>query len=170
MVNWIVIENTEEVQRISEKVALKLEKIGPVMFSVGRFINKNVRKMLSAYTEICKGMQKEFADYVAAGKERRDTIFFNAPHLVIAYADTRNMVAHDACITALTHLELAAHSYGIGTCWSGVLGVYSNLTPSFAKELGIPKNNEIVGALMIGYPDVEYRSIPMREKPRVIWK
>lgn len=106
-------------------------------------------------------MQKEFAGHVAAGKERRDTIFFNAPHLVIAYADTRNMVAHDACITALTHLELVAHSYGIGTCWSGVLGVYSNLISSFAKELGIPKNNEIVGALMIGYPDVEYRSIPM---------
>jgi nitroreductase len=170
LVNWVVIENTEEVQRISEKVASKFEKIGPVMFSVGRFINKDVRKMLSAYPEICKGMKKEFAGHVAARKEGRDTIFFNAPHLVIAYADTRNMVAHDACITALTQLELVAHSYCIGTCWSGLLGVYSQLTPSFAKELGIPKNNDIVGALMLGYPDVKYNTIPMREKPRVIWK
>ena len=82
-------------------------------------------------------MQKEFAGHVAAGKERRDTIFFNAPHLVIAYADTRNMVAHDACITALTHLELVAHSYGIGTCWSGVLGVYSNLISSFSPSISL---------------------------------
>lgn len=170
LVNWVVIEKNEEVQRISGQVASKLEKIGPVMFSIGRFINKDVRKMLSAFPELCKGMQNEFAGHVAARKEGRDTIFFNAPHLVIAYADTRNMVAHDACITALTQLELVAHSYGIGTCWSGVLGVYSQLTPSFAKELGIPKNHEIVGALMLGYPDVKYYRIPKREKPNVIWK
>lgn len=170
IVNWVVIENPEEVQKISGQVASKLEKIGPVMFSLGRFINKDVRKMLSAFPELCKGMQKEFAGHVVARKAGRDTIFFNAPNLVIAYADTRNMVAHDACITALTQLELTAHSYGIGTCWSGVLGVYSKLTPSFAKELGIPKNNEIVGALMLGYPDAKYYRIPKREKPNVIWK
>lgn len=132
---------------VAAEQLIKLEKIGPVIFSLGRFINKDARKMLSAFPELCKGMQKEFAGHVAARKEGRDTIFFNAPHLVIVYADTRNMV-HDACITALTQLELIAHSYDIGTCWSGVLGVYSKLTPSFEKEVGIPK----------------------REKPHVIWK
>ncbi|CAI3237528.1 hypothetical protein CNEO2_20149 [Clostridium neonatale] len=80
MVNWIVIENTEEVQRISEKVALKLEKIGPVMSSVGRFINKDVRKMLSAIQRSVKECRRNLQ--VMWRQVKKDEILYFSMHLI----------------------------------------------------------------------------------------
>ena len=69
------------------------------------------------------------------------------------------------CATAVSYLELALHSYGIGTCWSGfVIAAASN-----GVDLGIPlpEGRKICGGLMIGYPAVQYARVPPRKPVRL---
>ena len=60
---------------------------------------------------------------------------------------------------------ILAHSYGIGTCWSGfVIAAASN-----GVDLGIPlpEGRKICGGLMIGYPAVQYARVPPRKPVRL---
>lgn len=170
LVNWIVIEDPAEVQQISGQIAKKLRNVLPYMFTIGSLKSKDVRRMRRGYPQLLNLFQEELAEMVKAWEEGSDRILRGAPHLIMAYGDTRNIMTRDACVTAMTHLELAAHGLGLGACWAGLVGLYAQLWPDFGRELGIPKNNEIICAMMIGYPKYKYHTIPYRNAPRVIWR
>lgn len=104
-----------------------------------------------------------------------DPILRGAPHLIIAYArlDKDNPMAQFVNIDgtiALTHLDLALPSFGLGSCWAGGLSMALNEWPPIAKELKLPKDHIFIGAMMVGYPQYQYHNIPKRNKVDINWK
>ena len=79
-------------------------------------------------------------------------------------------MAHDACTAALTTAELAAVPFGLGCCWAGFLRLASTCSPTVAQAVGLPDDCAMYGALMIGYPDETYYSIPPRNPLTAEWR
>ena len=107
---------------------------------------------------------------VAAWDNNNDWVCRGAPHIIIAYAPKNDMAAAQACTIALTYLELAAASAGIGTCWAGYAAMAINMSSEVRKFVYLSSRMECFGAMLAGYPRFNYHRIPMRNKPHIIWR
>ncbi|NQU15281.1 MAG: nitroreductase family protein [Desulfobacteraceae bacterium] len=74
------------------------------------------------------------------------------------------------CTIALTTLELAAPSFGLGACWGGYFNATANNYPPLRQALDLPENHDPYGAMMIGYPTYGYHRIPLRKDPDIKWR
>ncbi len=88
-----------------------------------------------------------------------DTIFYDAPHILILYSkypwDSRNAAI------AITYGMLSAHSLGLGSCWIGMAHGTLNENPKILREIAGIKDN-ILAVMTLGYPAVEYFRAPPR--------
>lgn len=113
--------------------------------------------------------------FIDAWENGVDLVLRGAPHLFIAYAEENEnnpmtqFVSVDGTI-ALTHLDLALPSFGLGSCWAGGLIMALNEWPPLAEELELPEGHTFIGAMMVGYPQYQYHNIPKRNKMVVDWK
>lgn len=99
-----------------------------------------------------------------------DRICHGAPHLIIAYGHKDIPVCYTDSIIALTHLDLAAPVFGLGTCWAGIVQIALMSSPELMKKLALPADMVPQYGMMIGYPDCKYTSIPSRNKIDIIWR
>lgn len=98
-----------------------------------------------------------------------DVVTRGAPHLIIAHTQKDSVPLGD-CHIALTYLELAAHSMGIGACWAGFIQAAAIYDLALAQALQLPEGHLSFGAMMIGYPKYKFSHIPMRNDAQVIWR
>lgn len=73
-------------------------------------------------------------------------------------------------IIALTHFDIAAPAFGVGTCWAGFLAAAAMNYEPLQKELGLPKGRRFAYAMMFGYPKYKPYGIPRKKPLEVIWK
>jgi nitroreductase/NAD-dependent dihydropyrimidine dehydrogenase PreA subunit len=99
-----------------------------------------------------------------------DPITRGAPALVIAYAPKEYPLAAVDCSIALTFIDLAAPSVGLGTCWAGFLMLTVPQYPPLQAALSLPAGHACYGAMMIGYPKHSYHRIPVRNRALVTWR
>lgn len=117
--------------------------------------------------EAMKVRLKRLVDAWDAGQDR---ILQEAPHVIVAHAPVDHRSGATDCVIALTYLELYAHARELGTCWAGYFTTAVNAYPPLKEALGIPAEHQCFGALMIGYPQVEYKRIPKRREAHVTWR
>jgi nitroreductase/NAD-dependent dihydropyrimidine dehydrogenase PreA subunit len=110
------------------------------------------------------------ARLVTAWEAGRDLIGRNAPHLVVAYANRQDPTAPAACLIALSHLEIAALPFGVGTCWAGYFMMAASQSPAVQAALGLAEGDSLYGAMMIGYPRFSYHRIPLRKPADIAWR
>lgn len=99
-----------------------------------------------------------------------DVILRSAPAVIITHAPKNDRIAPMNCVIALTYLELAAASMGVGCCWAGYFRSASGNYAPLVKALNLPEGNQCFGAMMVGYPRFSYPRIPTRKPPKVIWR
>ena len=99
----------------------------------------------------------------------RDPILRKAPDLIIAHGQLMTRWYHPPRPLPLTTLELAALSFGLGTCWAGFLHQAAQSSAGVATALGLPPGHRMYGGLMIGYPEFDYARIPTRNPAPVTW-
>ncbi len=148
-VQWLVIEKREDVKQLSKKVIDWLRGL--------------LEKDPSFAELIRAGL---FVDGRDSGL---DVITHGAPHLVLVHAQKDSVPMGD-CLIALTYLELAAHSIGLGACWAGMIQAGATFDPVLARALQLPEDHLSFGALMIGYPKYKTSRIPIRNDAQVIWR
>lgn len=119
--------------------------------------------LLAQRTPGAKGMLK-------AWERGEDPILRDAPHLIIAHGVANDSAANYSSIIALTTLELAALSFGLGTCWAGFLFQAANKYQELYDALNLPPGHVMYGGLMLGYPEFEYARIPTRRAATVTWR
>jgi len=119
--------------------------------------------LLAQGTPGAKGMLK-------AWERGENPILRNAPHLIIAHGGASDPAANYSSIIALTTLELAALSFGLGTCWAGFLFQAANKYEELYNALNLPPGHIMYGGLMFGYPEFEYARIPVRKAAKVTWR
>jgi nitroreductase len=127
-----------------------------------------MRGLISAGAPIAESLR--MPNLVKAWDAGEDWICRGAPHVVIAYSLKEDMTAPQACTIALTYLEIAAASSGFGACWAGYLHMAINMSEDVRKLIGLSKRTDAFGAMLVGYPRFEYRRIPLRNDPRILWR
>ena len=149
-VHWLVIEDTKEVKRLTGLVADWQRK--QIQEGTDELLNARLERLVRAWDQ---GI---------------DRICRNAPHLIVAHGLSDLPATQSSCIIALTYLELAAKSFGLGTCWAGYFNTAANSYPPLLEALALPPGHLPYGAMMIGYPKYNYPRIPPRNKPRITWR
>ena len=127
-----------------------------------------MRKLVSERSPLAESLR--MARSVEAWENGNDRICRRAPHIIIAYSLKEDMTAPQACTIALTYLELAAASFGIGACWAGYVAMAINMSPEIQKFAGISNRAAAHGAMLIGQPKFNYSRVPLRNKARVAWR
>jgi len=107
---------------------------------------------------------------IAGWEHGDDPICRGAPHLVVATIPEGNPMAQTDAIIALTHFDIAAPAFGIGTCWAGFVAIAAWLYEPLQKELGIPAGRKSAYAMMFGYPQYKIYGIPRRKSLKVTWQ
>jgi len=149
-VKWLVIEAAEEVNRLAGLVV------------------DWMRNVIKEDPELAKGLgMKRFVADWEAGQDR---ICRGAPHLIIAHANGAIAASQSSCTIALTYLELAAFSKGLGACWAGFFHRAATLYPPIMQALNLPEGHQVFGAMLVGYPQYRYYRIPQRKKAAVTWR
>jgi nitroreductase/ferredoxin len=97
-----------------------------------------------------------------------DSITWGAPHVIVAYADGARW-DWEAQI-ALSFLDLAAYSHGLGSCWAGLFTLAAKDWEPMNRSLGLPEGYIPLGAMMVGYPKNKFRRIPIRREYQIMWK
>ncbi len=147
-VEWIVIHDPEEVKKVA---ALTIEWMKTLAGS---------NHPLSGYIPVLLG----------AWEQGRDVICQSAPHLLVATIPEGNPVVQIDAIIALTHFDLAAPAFGIGTCWAGFVAMAASSYKPLQKELGIPAGQKSAYAMMFGHPQYKIYGIPHRKPLVVAWQ
>ena len=149
-VRWLVIYDSKEVHRMA-----------------GLVIDW-MRYMLKEEPLIAKSRHMDII--VAAWKAGIDAVCRGAPHLVVAHSSTDDLTAPTACTIALTYLELAVPSFGLGACWAGFFKAAATVWPPLHNSLGLPEGHGCHGAMMVGYPKYRYHRLPLRNDACIRWR
>jgi nitroreductase/Pyruvate/2-oxoacid:ferredoxin oxidoreductase delta subunit len=150
LVQWIVIDSPAEVHDLA----------GMVIDSIRDLVQ---RKDPSA-------MKYRFERFVTDWESGKDGIFRGAPSLVIAHASSAYGLASVDCSIALSFLDIASPSFGLGTCWAGIFMRAVTQWEPLRKRLAIPEGNSCFGAMMVGFPKYGYHRIPPRKEVVVSWR
>jgi nitroreductase/NAD-dependent dihydropyrimidine dehydrogenase PreA subunit len=147
-VEWIVVHDPKQVKRIA---GLTIEWMKTLVSS---------NHPMSGYIPGLVGAWERGSDVICRG----------APHLLFAHIPEGNPIAQTDAIIALTHFDIAAPAFGIGTCWAGFVAMAAVSYEPLQKELGIPAGRKSAYAMMLGNPQYKIFSIPRRKPLQVAWK
>jgi len=106
---------------------------------------------------------------IGAWESGHDVICRGAPHLLCAHIPEGNPGAFTDAIIALTHFDIAAPAFGIGTCWAGFVAGAAGSYEPLQKELGIPTGRKCAYMMMFGYPEYKVYGIPRRKPLHATW-
>lgn len=138
-----------------------------------------VRKMAGMVIDLIRHMIKEkhpmaesyrLPSFVKAWESGTDRISRGAPALVIAHAPKEYAMAPVDCAAALTFLDLAAPSFGLGTCWAGFFMLAISQWPPLQQALALPEGHACFGVMMVGYPKYKYYRLPLRKEADITWR
>lgn len=146
-VEWIVVHDPEKVKKIAGQT------IGWMKTLV------NTGHPMSGYVPLLLG----------AWESGKDVICRGAPHLLVATIPEDNPVAVTDGIIALTHFDIAAPAYGVGTCWAGFVAMAAWSHEPLRQELAIPPGRRSAYAMMFGHPQYKVYGIPRRKPLQVTW-
>ncbi len=153
LAKWLVMSDKGEIRRIGQTV---------------------IDWMLFTKKEMPEIYQKTDADLIVSLWEKGvDSIFRGAPHLIVLYGEDTYASLRPAGYQfpiRLSYLELAAATYGLGTCWIGFLVLAVQFWPPTSEALQLPKGNLAYDAIVIGYPKNRFQRIPPRNEPLITWR
>ena len=149
-VHWLVVEDPKETHRLSGMIVDWM-----------RWMIDNVPQVASEW---------HFDLIVGAWDLGVDVPLHGAPHVIVAHAQKDAILAEGSSHIALTYLELAAYSLGLGGCWAGFFQIAAANYPPMTEALQLPDGHQCFGAMMIGHPRTRYSRIPARTESRVIWR
>ena len=147
-VQWLAVHDPEKVRRIA---GITVEWMKGLM---------NTSHPMSGYVPML----------ISAWEQGHDVICRGAPHLLFAHIPEGNPIAPVDAIIALTHFDIAAPAFGIGTCWAGFVAAAAISYEPLQQELGLPAGRKSAYAMMFGHSKYEVHGIPRRKPLEVTWQ
>lgn len=147
-VEWMVILNPEEVRTIA---LLTIDWI-KTLVGTPHPMSRYVPRLISAW------------------ESGVDVVFRGAPHVLVAHIPEDNPLAPVDGIIALTHVDIAAPLFGVGTCWAGFASIAAASHLPVKKAYGLPEGRIPAYIMMFGYPQYTAATIPTRKPLTITWK
>lgn len=144
--NWLVISDKKKIKEIGRLTGNFLKRINETM--ADSVYKKTMRRTL---------------ELIDRGKE---AVTLNAPHLVFV---TSPIPIPTDSIIAMSQLEIAAYSYGLGPCWAGWINMAAQNDESLQKNLELPEGHLVQGVMMLGYPQYTAKRIPVKKPLTIRW-
>jgi nitroreductase/NAD-dependent dihydropyrimidine dehydrogenase PreA subunit len=148
-VGWLVFKDPEDVQRVA---GLTVDWM--------RELVKKTDHPLSAYAP----------RFITGWDNGTDVICHKAPHLLVPHIPADNPMASNDAIIALTHVDITAPAFGLGTCWAGLVAMASHSHQPLLDFLSLPKGRIPAYAMMLGYPKYAPHQIPQRKPLQITWR
>jgi nitroreductase/Pyruvate/2-oxoacid:ferredoxin oxidoreductase delta subunit len=148
-VKWLVIYDFIEVKRIA---GLTIEWMRTI---------QNTNHPLAQYVPIL----------ISKWDSGEDFICHDAPHVLFAH--TPYFEGFDdptEAIIAMTHFDIAAPSFGLGTCWAGFVKMAVKAYKPLQDALSIPEGRKVACPMLFGYSSYKVISIPRRNPVDITWK
>ncbi|PCJ39118.1 MAG: nitroreductase [Moraxellaceae bacterium] len=96
-------------------------------------------------------------------------VWHGAPAVIFLLVDERGVGdPHLDVGIAGTNISLAAHSYGLGTCWVS-FAMFLETSPKFRKALGLGYPYKLATSIAVGYPKGIPDGVVERETHEVTW-
>lgn len=146
-VEWIVVHDPERVRQVAGLTVDWMRSIRNTAHPMGGYV----------------------PGLIAAWEAGSDVICRGAPHLVVPHIPRDNPIAVIDAIIALTHFDLAAPAFGVGTCWAGFVAGAAREYAPLREALAIPEGRVPAYAMMFGFPRYRIHGIPRRKPLRVEW-
>jgi Nitroreductase len=111
----------------------------------------------------------QIENYRQTGK---DVVLRDAPCVVIAMADKSLMpLGRDNTHFSFSYAQIYAPAIGLATCWGGLFEYCATAGyQPILRLLNLPENVTITGALMVGYPQYQYKRLVDRDPLKVTWQ
>jgi nitroreductase len=134
------------------------------------------RKKLDEYSEIGKNLYLKWlkAEKIdnphleALVSNPNNNILHNAPTAIFIFTAPNALTAVEDASLAAGNIQLAANSFGLGTCWIGLAGNLGQYE-GFIKDNKVPKDHTLRAVLIIGYPAGETKPTPRGEVQILNW-
>ena len=149
-VEWLVLGNRDELKHLA---GITVEWM---------------RWMLDNMSEFALSLHMDRA--IRRWEEGKDVILRGAPIVIVAHAAKDDLRAPTSSTIALSYLELAATSMGLGCCWAGYFHAAATTFPLMMEALPLPEGHQCMGSMMVGYPRFTYHRLPLRKPPEIIWR
>ena len=136
-----------------------------------RLLNTWYLKAMANFSELAKagvGVVPDLTMRLNEYRNGKDLIIYNAPAAIFFHAPKFSSTPQTDCDTALQLVQLYAESFGLATCWNGLIqgaasGDHLKGFTKLAEFLRIPGENKCYAAMTIGYPSLSLHSIPERK-------
>jgi len=153
-VSYIVVR--EDVSQLRSLALKRLSDLARVALS-----EQQPNAVMRNYMERWINMYE--SDKEQSGKN--DSLFFNAPAVLLIVADS----PVDAALAA-SNMELMAFAQGLGSMYSGFFVRAAQQNSSIKEFLGLDQKQEIMVCMVLGYADVTYfRTVP-RKQAKINWR
>jgi len=149
-VEWLVVDNRKELDRIEE---LGIDWI--------QWVIKNLPQV-STMSNMEEKLERQ--------KLEHNVFLRGAPVLIVTHAAKDIPLATIDSANALSYLDLAANSLGLGTCWAGYVYMMVNSFHPVKAALALPEDHLTHGCMLLGYNKFKYQRIPLRKAPRIVWR
>jgi nitroreductase/Pyruvate/2-oxoacid:ferredoxin oxidoreductase delta subunit len=100
---------------------------------------------------------------------KEDIITRNAPAMLLFHAKPEAEVHSEDIFIELTYGLLAAHSLGLGAAAIDLIPPAIQRTEELRKMFAIPDKNEVLAAMILGYPKYHFRRGIKRKLANVTW-
>lgn len=135
---------------------------------------KLVARLTIDWMRTIQNTSHPLADYVtvliSAWDNGLDLICRNAPHLLFAHVPIDPIDDPTEAIIALTHFDIAAPAFGIGTCWAGFVKMALDNYKPLQDLLSIPEERKAACPMLFGFSSYKITSIPRRNPADITWK
>lgn len=152
MLSWYVVDSRDEIRRI-----------GGMVVDLMRHMVKTRAPMAERYP---------LGVMIDAWDKGDDPVVRGAPALIFAGAPKEYGLGQVDCTIALTYLDLAAPTLGLGACWAGFVMIGAAQWPPLQELLAraLPEGHVCQGVMMVGYPKHRYHRLPQRKPANIIWQ
>jgi nitroreductase/NAD-dependent dihydropyrimidine dehydrogenase PreA subunit len=165
---FIVIRGRDKLLGLASTVTGFMESLlKQLSTSAGR---DGLRKLLPpTMVKHLEEMMPSFRLIVESQRGGVDIVFRGAPALIVIHTPRGLGTATEDAHYAAGNIMLMAHAMGLGTCLVGFLVGPARHSQQIASAIGIPPENEIGTALVVGHPKHRYHRIVPRREPPVKW-
>ena len=108
-------------------------------------------------------------EIIAAWDRGEDQILWDAPVLLTASSPKDAPCENIDLIIAFSHLDIAAPSFKLGTCWTGTFSDMIHYWEPLRKEMNV-ESHPYFYSMILGYPKYRFHRYPKRNRPKIRWE
>jgi nitroreductase len=168
-VRYVALQSSDEIDQLRKMTLSFYEKIfSRIKNPFGAFMLRLIagRRVMESLRESLPKMEHA-RKLIEQGK---DCLFYHAPVVVIAHAESWDTCSAFNCSTALYNCSLMAQTLGVGCCFNGYLVSAVNHDWKIKKWLNVPHDHRCFAAMTLGYQKIRFQALVERESPKIQWR